>query len=183
MTDAPRQSHYPPANSAFDTRTGSFALRVPDNTACALLPDKNASPSPHTEHVGSSLVSNISHPRPPPGSPSNSHEPKSRTISNQCASAFESPLPPPLPSPIRLVPIIQLQPATPMQKHAITLLNELSSMVCGAEDYTWALFDLVPTGRTEGYSVSWKSGELLWTVKEDYMLEDCACARETYRYA
>ncbi|RPA92020.1 hypothetical protein L873DRAFT_245288 [Choiromyces venosus 120613-1] len=38
-------------------------------------------------------------------------------------------------------------------------------MVCGAEDYTWVLFDLVPSGRTEGYRVSWKSGELLWTVK------------------
>ncbi|RPA97058.1 hypothetical protein L873DRAFT_1791232 [Choiromyces venosus 120613-1] len=163
---------FPPANSAFDTRTGGLALRVPYSAACALLPDKNVSPSSHAEHVRPSHISNISHPGPPPGSPSNSHEPKPGTISNQCASAFESLLPPPLPSPIKL-------PATPMQKHAITLLNEPSSMVCGAEDYTWALFDLVPSGRMEGYSVSWKSGEPLWTAKKDYLLEDCACARET----
>ncbi|RPA92268.1 hypothetical protein L873DRAFT_1794347 [Choiromyces venosus 120613-1] len=151
MTDAPRQLHCPPANSAFDTRTGGLALCDQYNAVCALLRDKNASPSPHTERVGPSHVSNISHPRSSPGFPSNSHEPEPRTISDQCASAFESPLPPPLLSPIRL--------------HAITLLDELSSMICGAEDYTWALFDLVPSGRTEGYSVSWESGELLWAVK------------------
>ncbi|RPA96338.1 hypothetical protein L873DRAFT_1237330 [Choiromyces venosus 120613-1] len=118
MTDEPRQSHCPPANSAFDPRTTGLAIRAPFNIACALLvvllPDKNASPYMHSEHVGPSQVSNISNPRPPLGSPSNSHEPKPWAISDQWASAFESPLPPPLPYPIRLMRIIQLQPASPM---------------------------------------------------------------------
>ncbi|RPA96357.1 hypothetical protein L873DRAFT_1811507 [Choiromyces venosus 120613-1] len=71
MTDAPRQSRCPPANSAFDPRTTGFAIRAPFNIAYALLvvllPDKNASPYMHSEHVGPSHVSNISHPVFPTG--------------------------------------------------------------------------------------------------------------------
>ncbi|PWW71678.1 hypothetical protein C7212DRAFT_367149 [Tuber magnatum] len=63
---------------------------------------------------------------------------------------------------------------TAVEEHAVEELNDLSGMVCGEHYHRSTVLDLIPSGRTEGYSVQWQCENLIWNIK---ICVDCGFRR------
>ncbi|PUU73383.1 hypothetical protein B9Z19DRAFT_1111229 [Tuber borchii] len=65
-----------------------------------------------------------------------------------------------------LMPAPEIRPPpTAAQEQAVVGSNELSQLACMDHYHRSTTLDLIPSGRTEGYSVQWQCEMLFWNLK------------------
>ncbi|KAG0639179.1 hypothetical protein HOY80DRAFT_1075093 [Tuber brumale] len=163
MCDPPRPPRRPVPNTCFRPMGGDPS-RPSHNTCYQLGPGGPTRPSPESDYFSSAAGPSRLRPSTPSG-------PSQRTAVTHLPmpsrdtprfSTYYTPMPS---DPFSgLPPGVRPQP-TDVQEDVVIELNVLSKMVCGGHYHRSTTLDLIPSGRTEGYSVQWECGTLLWTLK------------------
>lgn len=173
MCDPPRPPRRPPPNS------GVYSLvvgqpRPPHNTGYLLGPGGSTRPSPESDYFASPaglgrIPPNTNRPPSPPSTVGFLPMPTRGGGPPSTAGFIPMPYnpdPKPPSSNQFLMPSSEVSsPPTLAQEQAVVELNELSQMVCMEHYHRSTTLDLIPSGRTEGYSVQWQCEMLFWNLK------------------